>query len=331
MQPGWPPVDLPSFVDDTFVDLSVLTDSTLWISPVFALYILQLFDCCAIANAVATFADEMIAAQTRLEGDKVVSPPGRLRCELKPKTDEELEKSKLSCLAKRRKLKLNTPESVSAVTGQKRSKKYAYYSAAAPILVLPTEWVVLVSCGVASLGTAFLGATPVIVFGESFAGVQAGGRTGLTAIFMASFFFLTWPLYPVLTAVPLFASAPILVKLGASLIHLIKFLNFDDTLQGVPSFLTISLMPLLSSIDKAMEIGIASWILLQLMKMIDVKLGEACKPRDGKDPCNGSTVLYATIGTFVVASASAGAWYGLATLVSDGIVHEAKASAAGGH
>eukprot|EP01051_Picozoa_sp_SAG22_P015584 SAG22_NODE_2056_length_3069_cov_2.477778_2_plen_738_part_00 len=49
-----------------------------------------------------------------------------------------------------------------------------------------------------------------------------------------------WPFYPVLTAVPLFASAPILVNLGLSLIHLIQFLDFEDPVNGLPSFFTIA-------------------------------------------------------------------------------------------
>ena len=101
---------------------------------------------------------------------------------------------------------------------------------------------VFVACGLASAVAVCFGCTPVIVFGESFAGVQAGGRTGLTPIVMAGCFLLLWPVYPVLAAVPLFASAPILVNLGLSLIHLIKFLDFADPAKGLPSFFTIALM-----------------------------------------------------------------------------------------
>jgi hypothetical protein len=95
-----------------------------------------------------------------------------------------------------------------------------------------------------------------------------------------------------------------LVKLGASLIHLLIGLNFDGTPQGVPSFLTLLLMLMLSPTDKAMEVGIASSILLHLMSWIYLKLGRLCTPHGGKAPCKGGNFLYTTIESFTVASAT---------------------------
>jgi len=111
------------------------------------------------------------------------------------------------------------------------------------------------------------------VFGESFAGVLAGGRTGLTAFGMALLFLLTLPLHPLLEAVPLCASAPVLVVLGSQLLALIpgacarKHLDFDDMSHGFPSFVTIVGMPFFAGIEKGIAAGLASWAALQVVDL----------------------------------------------------------------
>ena len=132
---------------------------------------------------------------------------------------------------------------------------------------------VFVSAGAAGLLSAVFSCTPTIVFGESFAGVLAGGRTGLTAFGMAVLFVLTLPLHPVLEAVPLFASAPVLVVLGSQLLALIpascarKLLDFDDLIHGFPSFVTIVGMPFLAGIEKGIGAGLAAWAALQVIDL----------------------------------------------------------------
>ena len=110
-----------------------------------------------------------------------------------------------------------------------------------------------------------MGCSPIIVLGECFAGVLAGGRTGLTAIAMGTCFLLALPLAPLTTAVPLFASSPVLVQVGVDLIALVKFLDFDTPIRAVPSFCTIALMPYLYSIDKALIAGLLMHSLLTAM------------------------------------------------------------------
>lgn len=111
------------------------------------------------------------------------------------------------------------------------------------------------------------------MFGESFAGVLAGGRTGLTAFGMALLFLLTLPLHPLLEAVPLCASAPVLVVLGSQLLALIpgacarKHLDFDDMSHGFPSFVTIVGMPFFAGIEKGIAAGLASWAALQVVDL----------------------------------------------------------------
>ena len=142
-----------------------------------------------------------------------------------------------------------------------------------PSVGVPGAYWVFVSAGAASLLSAVFSCTPTIVFGESFAGVLAGGRTGLTAFGMAVLFVLTLPLHPVLEAVPLFASAPVLVVLGSQLLALIpascarKLLDFDDLIHGFPSFVTIVGMPFLAGIEKGIGAGLAAWAALQVIDL----------------------------------------------------------------
>ena len=108
---------------------------------------------------------------------------------------------------------------------------------------VPGAHAVFVACGLGSLLSASLGCAPVIVLGESFAGVMVGGRTGLTAVAMAVFFLLAIPVAPLVEAVPTFASAPVLIMLGVHLLGLIKYLDLDDPLKALPAFCAIVGIP----------------------------------------------------------------------------------------
>lgn len=133
---------------------------------------------------------------------------------------------------------------------------------------VPGAYWLFVACSVGTIVSAFLGCTPCIVFGESFAGVLVGGKTGLSAAFMGFCFLLTLPFSPILSAVPLFASAPVLVVLGVTLVGLLRHLNWDDFSVSLPSFLTISLMPYLYSIDRAIIAGLCAHIILCLLDFL---------------------------------------------------------------
>lgn len=133
---------------------------------------------------------------------------------------------------------------------------------------VPHSYWVFVSCAVGSLVSAALGCSPCIVFGESFAGVLVGGKTGITAITMGIFFLLVMPFSPIITAVPLFASAPVLIILGVTLTGLLRFLAWESIMDSLPSFFVIVLMPFLFSIDKAIIAGLIAYAALQFLDAI---------------------------------------------------------------
>lgn len=138
---------------------------------------------------------------------------------------------------------------------------------------IPGAYWVFVSAGAGTLLSAYMFSTPVIVLGESFAGVLAGGRTGITAITMGCLFLISWPFYPVCASVPIFASSPILVVLGAQLLALLPstvergLLNFEDMTQGFPAFCTIVLMPFLFDLEEGIAAGLFSWGVLQMLDL----------------------------------------------------------------
>lgn len=156
---------------------------------------------------------------------------------------------------------------------------------------LPGAHGVFVACGLGSMLAAVLGCSPVIALGESFAGVAVGGRTGLTAIVNGFFFALALPLAPLFSAVPEFASAPVLVLLGVDLLSLTKFLNLDDATQALPSFCTIALMPYLYSIDRAIIAGLVAYWMLAALACLSATRDKFCGTASAKRAADDAALL----------------------------------------
>ncbi len=111
---------------------------------------------------------------------------------------------------------------------------------------------------------ACLGTSTVTTFGESAAGMAAGGRTGLTALTTASCFLLALFFSPLILIVPSAATAPILILVGLFMAVPIKEIPFEDYSEGIPAFLTITMMPFSSSIADGIGFGTISYFVLKL-------------------------------------------------------------------
>ncbi len=83
---------------------------------------------------------------------------------------------------------------------------------------------------------------------------------------------LTLPFLPIVSAIPDFATSPVLIILGVNLMALTKHCDFDSTVKAVPSYLTIVLMPFLMSIDRAILIGLCAHVVLYILDFVYVKL-----------------------------------------------------------
>ena len=112
---------------------------------------------------------------------------------------------------------------------------------------------------------ALLGTSNVTTYVESSVGIEAGGRTGLTAIFAALCFILSLFLAPIVACVPMAAIAPILIFVGLSMIENIIKIDWKDMLIAIPAFFVIIMMPLSYSITTGIQFGFIFYIIVNLV------------------------------------------------------------------
>ncbi len=101
---------------------------------------------------------------------------------------------------------------------------------------------------------------------ESAAGVAEGGRTGFASVVTGVLFLFAIFLSPIAQIVPSAATAPALVLVGYLMFTLVKDINVTDLEDGLPSLLTIILMPLTYDITVGMGAGFITWTLLKIVK-----------------------------------------------------------------
>ncbi|EFJ18930.1 hypothetical protein SELMODRAFT_419549 [Selaginella moellendorffii] len=107
-----------------------------------------------------------------------------------------------------------------------------------------------------------LGTSPVTAFIESSTGIREGGRTGITALAVAMYFFLALFFTPLLASIPPWAVGPALVLVGVLMMKSVKEIDWDDMREAIPAFITIVLMPLTYSIAYGLTGGIGTFMVL---------------------------------------------------------------------
>ena len=118
------------------------------------------------------------------------------------------------------------------------------------------------SCG--TVIGSLLGTSNATTYLESSAGIEAGGRTGLTSVFIALLFILALFLYPIIAAVPMAAVAPILILIGVSMLENIGSIDWKDLGFAIPAFFVIVMMPLSYSITTGIEFGFIFYSIVSL-------------------------------------------------------------------
>jgi AGZA family xanthine/uracil permease-like MFS transporter len=119
-----------------------------------------------------------------------------------------------------------------------------------------------------ALGTmlgAALGTSPVTAYIESATGIQAGGRTGLTALVVAALFLLSLFFAPLAAAVPAYATAPALIFVAALMAKGLKDIDWDDLTEAAPALLTALAIPFTYSIAAGMGIGFISYVAIKIV------------------------------------------------------------------
>jgi len=117
-----------------------------------------------------------------------------------------------------------------------------------------------------AIGTMFgavFGLSPVTAYIESGAGVAAGSRTGLTAIFCGFFFLLSIFFAPIIASIPPWASGGALIVVGCIMAGSLNKVKWHDPAHAATAFLTLLIMPLTYSIAYGLLAGLACWIILQ--------------------------------------------------------------------
>jgi AGZA family xanthine/uracil permease-like MFS transporter len=123
----------------------------------------------------------------------------------------------------------------------------------------------LIVDALATLGAGLAGTSSGTAYIESIAGIEAGGRTGLTSVFTALCFLPCFFLAPLAGIVPPYATAGVLILVGASMFRSVSEINFKRIEEALPAFLTIILIPLTFSITQGILWGFISHVALFLM------------------------------------------------------------------
>ena len=123
---------------------------------------------------------------------------------------------------------------------------------------------VLSADALATIGASLVGTTTTNVYGESAAGVESGGRTGLVAVVVGLLFLLAMFTHPLLAVIPPQATAPALVVVGLIMFSEAAEIDFSDRVTGAAAALTILLMAV-TSISNGMAIGLIVYVLAMLL------------------------------------------------------------------
>ena len=108
------------------------------------------------------------------------------------------------------------------------------------------------------------GTSTVTTFVESAAGVEAGGRTGLTALTVGVMFLLSMFIAPIAAIIPAAATSAALIYVGILMLMGLKNIMWDDMDQAVPVAIMLIAMPVSSSIGHAIGLGLISYTIIKV-------------------------------------------------------------------
>lgn len=112
---------------------------------------------------------------------------------------------------------------------------------------------------------AAMGTSTVAVYVESAAGVNEGGRTGLTSMVTGACFLLALFFAPLFLAIPLAATTPVLVLVGLMMMGSVLKIDFSDYSEAIPAFVCVLLMPLTYSISEGVVLGHMCYVVINML------------------------------------------------------------------
>jgi AGZA family xanthine/uracil permease-like MFS transporter len=115
----------------------------------------------------------------------------------------------------------------------------------------------------AAMTGAVFGTSTTTAYIESAAGIEQGGRTGLTSVVTGFLFLLTILFVPVVGIVPKYATAPALIMVGLFMMKEVRVVNFADIEEAFPAFIIIVMIALSYSISTGLAFGFISFVLIK--------------------------------------------------------------------
>jgi len=115
-----------------------------------------------------------------------------------------------------------------------------------------------------TMAGACLGTSTITTFVESASGVEAGGRTGLTALTTGLLFLACMFLAPIAAIIPAAATSAALIYVGVLMVGNLKNIDFDDLTQVLPTALMLISMPVSGSIGHGIGLGMISFTAIKL-------------------------------------------------------------------
>lgn len=122
---------------------------------------------------------------------------------------------------------------------------------------------------------SLLGTTTTGTYIESAAGIEEGGKTGLTAVITGLLFLLCLFFAPFITRIPAIAYGPALIIVGLLMIEAIRKIDFSDYTEIIPAFIVIIMMSFTYNLGVGITAGFVSYPLVKLVagKVKEVNLG----------------------------------------------------------
>jgi AGZA family xanthine/uracil permease-like MFS transporter len=118
---------------------------------------------------------------------------------------------------------------------------------------------------IATMAGALFGTSTTTSYAESAAGIEQGGRTGLTSIVTGIFFMLALLFIPVVRIVPEYATAPALIMVGLFMMKEVKRINFANIEEAFPAFIIMVMIALSYSISTGLAFGFISFTLIKIV------------------------------------------------------------------
>ncbi|WP_428832252.1 NCS2 family permease [Geoglobus acetivorans] len=131
---------------------------------------------------------------------------------------------------------------------------------------IPDSEKILLTDAIGTSVGALLGTSTVTTYIESAAGIEEGGRTGMTAL-VVGLMFLVIGLFvsPIAQVIPAQATAPALMIVGFYMLTVVRDIDFDDLTEALPAFFVLVTIPYTYSIADGIGAGFISYVILKVV------------------------------------------------------------------